>query len=105
VLDHGIFVSHRATIAELAARRRLPLACGFREMAEAGCLLSYSVDLRAINYRVAAYVDKIFQGADPAALPVEQPTWFELVVNLRTANALGLPAAPAFLARADEVIE
>jgi len=105
VLDDGVFVSRRATLAALAADRRLPLACGFREMADAGCLLSYSVDLRAINYRAAAYVDKILKGADPAGLPIEQPTKFELAINLNTAKALGIEIPPSVLARADEVIE
>jgi putative ABC transport system substrate-binding protein len=105
VLDDGLFVSHRAMLVTLATARRLPLACGFREMTEAGCLLSYSVDLRAINYRAAAYVDKILKGADPAELPIEQPTKFEFTVNATAARGLSVEIPRALLARADEVIE
>ena len=105
MLDDGLFVTHRATLVKLAATQRLPLACGFREMTEAGCLLSYSVDLTAINYRAATFVDKILRGADPAALPVEQPTKFEFTVNVKSARALNLEIPPALLAKADGVIE
>ena len=84
---------------------RLPLACGFREMAEAGCLISYSPHLLDIHYRAASFVVKILKGANVAELPVEQPTTFELVVNLKTAKTLGLELPGSLLARADEVIE
>ncbi|HEX9465020.1 MAG TPA: ABC transporter substrate-binding protein [Alphaproteobacteria bacterium] len=105
ILDEGIFVANRTVIATLGARRRLPLACGFREMTEAGCLLSYAASLSDINYRAAGYVVKILKGANPAELPVEQPTKFELVINLKTAKALGLVIPPSLLTRADQVIE
>jgi putative ABC transport system substrate-binding protein len=80
----------RGRIAELATRNRLPAMCTFKAQAEFGCLLSYGPSL-PVNYRhAAAYVDKILKGAKPADLPVEQPTKFELVINLKTAKALGL---------------
>ncbi len=105
VLDDPTFIASRAGIAETAARHRLPLICGFREMTEAGCLFSYSVSLKDMWYRSATYVDKILKGAKPSDLPVQQGTKFELVINLRTAKALGLEIPPTLLARADEVIE
>jgi putative ABC transport system substrate-binding protein len=105
VLDEGIFVVNRALIAAAAIRERLPLACGFREMAEAGCLISYSPRLLDIQYRAASFVVKILKGANVAELPVEQPTTFELVVNLKTAKTLGLDLPGSLVARADKVIE
>ena len=105
ILDDGAFLSSRARIATAAARQGLPLICGFREMAEAGCLLSYAVPLRENWRRAATFVDKILKGAKPADLPVEQPTKYELTINLKTAKALGLDVPATLLARADEVIE
>jgi ABC-type uncharacterized transport system substrate-binding protein len=105
VLDDATFIAYRAEIAEVAARHRLPLICGFREMAEAGCLFSYSVSLKDMWYRSASFVDKILKGAKPSDLPVQQATKFELVMNLKTARALGFDISPILLARADEVIE
>jgi putative tryptophan/tyrosine transport system substrate-binding protein len=92
-------------IAEMALRHRLPAASLLKELAEAGFLLTYGSDIRDQVRRSAIFVDKIFKGAKPADLPVEQPTKFELVVNLKTAKALGIEVPRSLLLRADEVIE
>jgi putative ABC transport system substrate-binding protein len=105
VLDDPTFIASRAGMAEEAARHRLPLICGFREMTEAGCLFSYSVSVKDMWYRSATFVDKILKGAKPSDLPVQQGTKFEFVINLKTAKALGITVPPTVLARADEVIE
>ena len=105
VLDDSVFISYRAIMAESAARHRLPLICGFQEMTQAGCLFSYSIDLKDMWYRSATYVDKILKGAKPSDLPVQQGTKFELVINLKTAKALGLEIQPTLMALTDEVIE
>jgi len=97
--------SNRATIVEFAARNRLPAMYAFREDVAAGGLAAYGVDVIDLFRRAAGYVDKILKGADPAELPVEQPTKFQLIVNLATARSLGLTLSPMVLARADEVIE
>jgi ABC-type uncharacterized transport system substrate-binding protein len=95
----------RKVIAELALARNLP-SCGYvRELLEAGGLISYGVDQRAMARRAAVYVDRILKGKKPAELPVEQPTRFELLINLKTAMALGVIVPPTLLARADEVVE
>jgi len=105
VVADSMFVLHRTRLADLAARSRLPAAHAFRENVEAGALMSYGPSLPDLGRRAATFVDKIFKGAKPADLPVEQPTKFELVINLKTAKALGLPIPPSLLARADQVIE
>ena len=94
----------RGRIAELALKQRLPTMFACREYVEAGGLMSYGTNLAATPRRAAYYVDRLLRGAKPADLPVEQPTTFELVINLRTAKALGLTIPPSLLARADEVI-
>jgi putative ABC transport system substrate-binding protein len=105
VIIQGLFDPQRVIILELAAKRRLPVMWGNRETAAAGGLISYSVKFIALYERAAVYVAKLLKGAKAADLPVEQPTTFEMVVNLRTASALGLTPSPALLAQADEVIE
>jgi putative ABC transport system substrate-binding protein len=95
----------RGDIAALALRHRLPGAAQDRRWVEAGVLTCYGVDLSAVHRRLAVYVDKILKGAKPADLPVEQPTTFELVVNLKTAKALGVEIPPSMLALADEIVE
>jgi putative tryptophan/tyrosine transport system substrate-binding protein len=95
----------RKVIANLALARSLP-SCGYvRELLDAGCLISYGVDQHAMARRAAVYVDRILKGEKPAELPVEQPTTFELLINLKTADALGVVVPPTLIARADEVIE
>jgi putative ABC transport system substrate-binding protein len=101
----GLFQAETRTIAELALGNRLPAIYVGREFIEAGGLMTYGVSFPHLYFRAASYADKIFKGAKPADLPVEQPTKFELIINLKTAKALGLEVPPTLLARADEVIE
>ena len=100
-----VFNNFRGRIAELAAAMRMPAIYGFREHVEDGGLMSYGPDNRVNFHRAAAYVDKILKGAKPGDLPIEQPTKVELVINLKTAKALGLEIPAKLLALADEVIE
>jgi len=105
VLPDAMFFAQRTRIVELAARHRLPVMHGLREHVEVGDLLAYAVDLRDLWQRAAVFIDRILKGAKPGELPVEQPTKFELVVNLKTARELGLTIPRSLLMRADEVIE
>jgi putative ABC transport system substrate-binding protein len=105
VLADPISIAAKSRIVELAASHKLPAIYPTREFAMVGGLMSYGTHLNNLNRSAASYVDKILKGAKPADLPVEQPTKFELIVNLKTAQALGLTIPPAILAGADEVIE
>jgi putative ABC transport system substrate-binding protein len=105
VAQDGLFFATRKEIADLALKHHLPMAVYSRETVEAGALASYGPSNYGIFRRSAYYIDKILKGANPADLPVELPTRFESIVNLKTAKALGLTVPPALLARADEVIE
>ena len=104
-LESPLSTTHRAGLAELAARTRLPAIYGQREYVEVGGLMSYGTHFKDLYRRAAWYVDKILKGAKPGDLPVEQPTNFEFVINLKTAKALGLTIPPSLLQRADQVIE
>jgi len=97
--------AHREQIGEFAVKNRLPMIAELREFAAAGGLMTYGVNLLDLYRRTATYVDKILKGAKPADLPIEQPTKFELIINLKTAKALGLTIPQSILIRADEVIE
>jgi len=105
VLPDPLFFGQRARLAELATKNRLPALYAFREHVEAGGLISYGPSLPERFRRAATFVDKILRGAKPADLPVEQPTRFEFVINLKTAKALGLTIPPSILVRADQVIQ
>ncbi len=105
VIGDPLFGTHRRRIVELSVKSRLPATYSNREWADAGGLMSYGANFGDLYRRAATYVDKILKGAKPADLPVEQPTKFELVINLKTAKALGLTIPPSLLGRADEVIQ
>jgi putative ABC transport system substrate-binding protein len=100
-----MFFSERRRLVDMAAKHRLPAVYIVREFVDAGGLMSYGPDLADLFRRTATYVDKILKGAKPGDLPVEQPTKFELVINLKAAKALGLTIPPSVLGRADEVVE
>ena len=100
-----LFARDGEQLAALALEAQLPTACEWAEMARAGCLIGFGPNRPELRRRAAHYVARIFRGANPAELPIEAPTHFELAINLRTARALGLEIPPALLARADEVIE
>lgn len=102
---HGFAFFHRRRIAELAAQHRLPAMYGWREHADVGGLMTYGPNVKATLQRAATYVDRILKGAKPSDLPVEQPTKFELIVNLKAARALGIEIPQTIMARADTLIE
>ena len=105
MLQSPVFVNQRRQLAELAVKFRLPVIYDRREFVDDGGLMSYGTNYTDLSHRAAIYVDKILKGAKPADLPVEQPTKFELVINLKTAKQIGLTIPPNVLARADRVIK
>jgi putative ABC transport system substrate-binding protein len=104
-LADPVTFAHRSRLADLATKHRIPLMGGLRAYTEAGCLMSYWADEGELYRRAATYVDRILKGSSPAVLPIEQPTTYQLVINLKTAKALGLTIPPSLLLRADQVIE
>lgn len=105
VFPEGATMANRGRLADFATALRLPTMFGWSEYADAGALMSYGASQRDMHARLASYADKILKGAKPGDLPIEQPTKFELILNLKTAKALGLTIPPAILLRADRVIE
>jgi putative ABC transport system substrate-binding protein len=106
IVDSSVFLhTHQSRVIDLAVQHRLPAICGFRNFVDAGGLMSYGISIADLWRRAATYVDKILKGAKPADLPVEQPLKFELVINLKTAKAMGLTLPPAILLQATEVIQ
>jgi putative ABC transport system substrate-binding protein len=103
-IEDGVLNSNARYIAQLATQNRLPII-GEKSAADAGALLAYAADRDDLWFRSAVFVDKILKGAQPGDLPIDQATKFELILNLRTAKALGLTIPPSILARADVVIE
>jgi putative ABC transport system substrate-binding protein len=100
-----MFFNERRHLVDLAAKHRLPAGYAWREGADAGDLISYGPSIADLYRRAATYVDKILKGAKPGDLPIEQPTKFELIINLKTAQALGLTIPQSLLRQADQVIE
>jgi len=105
IAESGVFLRDRAAILPLLLARRTPAIAAYRELVEAGALLSYGIDLVGLFRDAAGYVDRIAKGAKPADLPIEQPTHFDMAINLKTAASLGIALPPLLTARADEVIE
>ena len=105
VMGEALFFPHRSHLPDIAAKYGLPVLYALRVFVDAGGLMSYGPSLPDVWRRAATYVDKILKGANPAELPVEQPSTFELVINLKIAKALGLTIPPSLLQRADQVIE
>jgi putative tryptophan/tyrosine transport system substrate-binding protein len=105
VTRDNVFVDHPGPLADVSARHRIPAMYGSRPFVNVGGLIAYGPDPALMAQRAAVYVDKILKGTRPADLPVEQPSKFDLVINLKTAKALGLAIPPSLLARADQVIE
>jgi putative ABC transport system substrate-binding protein len=105
VLSDGALYGRRVQIGQLAAKHRLPCVAWTPEFADSGCLFAYGANVVEMHRRAAMFVDRILKGASPGGLPVEQPTKFDLVINLKTAKVLGLTIPPSLLARADQVIE
>jgi ABC-type uncharacterized transport system substrate-binding protein len=105
VLGDLFIYLNRVFIADFIRQKRLLAVTPYRDLTKRGALMSYGVDFADIFHKAASYVDSIFKGANPADLPFEQPTKFDFLINLKTANTLGLTIPPTLLARADEVIE
>jgi putative ABC transport system substrate-binding protein len=105
ITGSSTFLAHRTRLAELALKDRLPTMCSFRESVEAGGLMAYAVNMADFVSRAAMYVDKILKGAKPSDLPIEQPSKFELIINLKVAKALGITVPPTLVLRADAVIQ
>jgi ABC-type uncharacterized transport system substrate-binding protein len=105
VLTDPLTLRHRVRIVQLVAQRRLPAVYGFGEFARAGGLAAYGPSVTDLARRAAGYVDRVLKGAKPGDLPIEQPTKFELVINVKTAKTLNLTIPPALLLRADQVLE
>jgi putative ABC transport system substrate-binding protein len=105
VVGSNTFFTERRRLVNLAAQNRLPATYPLRDFVDAGGLMSYGPNLVDVFRRAAYYVDRILKGSKPADLPIEQPTKFELVINLKAAKALGLTIPPSFLQRADQIIE
>jgi putative ABC transport system substrate-binding protein len=105
VLADGFAVQNRHRIIEFAQGQRVPIISGWMVFAQAGALCTYGPRLASSYQRLASYIDRVLKGAKPADLPIERPTTFELVINLKTAKDLGITIPPTLLARTDEVIE